>query len=99
MKYLSFDIAEVDADIRCLEAMASTASAEHAAVMAEVGRVLDWAWQAYPHTHGRIDDGMDWDHDLAVVEEAGGWHTVCLTLTATRGFTDDLLLWMAADAC
>lgn len=96
MKYLSFDIGEVDADICWLEAMASTAGAEHAAVMAEVGQVLDWAWHAYPDTHGRVDDGMDWDHDLAVVVEAGGWHTVSLTLTATQRFTDDLLLWMDA---
>ena len=92
MKYPSFDISQVDVDIWCLEAMASTAGADHAAVMAEAGQVLDWAWQAYPHTHGFVDDGMDSDHDLAVIVEAGGWHTVSLTFTATQRFTDDLLL-------
>ncbi len=91
MRYLSFDIAEVDAGICCLEAMASTSDADHAAVMAEVGQVLDWAWQCYPATHGAVDDGMDWDHDVQVVVEAGGWHTVSLTLTASQRFADDLL--------
>ena len=44
MDYLTFALDEVDDGIATLEAMASTTAAQHAAVMAEVQRVLDWAW-------------------------------------------------------
>ena len=52
----------------------------HAAVMAEVRQLLDWAWRAFPHAHGPADEGMDWDHDLQVNAEAGGWQAVTLTV-------------------
>lgn len=88
MHYLLFD-ASLGADgITTLEAMASTAAASHAAALAEARQVLDWAWQQFPDTHGPVDDGMDWDHDLQVVVEAGGWHTVTLTLTGTDRFVE-----------
>jgi hypothetical protein len=59
--------------------------------MAEVHQVLDWAWQRFPHTHGPVDDGMDWDHDLQVSVEDGHWHAVTLTLTGSSHFIDEFL--------
>lgn len=86
MHYLSFEPSEGADGVTTLEAMASTATEQHAAVMAEAQQVLDWAWRRFPHTHGPADDGMDWDHDLQVQVEEGGWHTVTLTLTASERF-------------
>jgi hypothetical protein len=86
MDYLSFDLDEVDDGVATLETMASTRLEQHAAVLAEVQQVLDWAWRQFPDAHGPIDDGMDWQHDLQVTVEPGGWHTVTLTLTGTRHF-------------
>jgi hypothetical protein len=31
---------------------------------------------------------MDWDHDLQVIVEEGGWHAVTLTLTGTARFAE-----------
>lgn len=91
MDFLTFDLAEVDEGVSSLEAMASTTEAQHAAVMAEVREVLDWAWLRYPKSHGPIDDGTDWDHDLLVTVEDGGWHTVTLTLTGRARFIEDFI--------
>jgi hypothetical protein len=91
MDFLSFDIDAIADGISTLEAMASTPTAQHAAVMAEVQQALDWAWQQFPDGHGPVDDGMDWDHHLQVTLEDGGWHTVTLTLTGTDRFVQDFL--------
>jgi hypothetical protein len=91
MDFLTFDLAEVDDGVSSLEAMASTAMEQHPAVMAEVQRVLDWAWRRYPDSHGPLDDGTDWHHDLQVTIEDGGWHTVTLTLTGTARFVEDFV--------
>ena len=91
MDFLTFDVAEVDDGVSSLEAMASTATAHHAAVMAEVQQVLDWAWAWFPNSHGPIDNGMEWDHDLQVTVEDGGWHTVTPTLTGTGRFVDEFI--------
>ena len=100
MNYLSFDLSDNDEGVTTLEALASTSAAQHAAVMAEVQQVLDWAWQRFPHTHGAADDGMDWDHDLQVHVEgdahAGQWHAVTLTLTGSQRFVDE---FFAAFGC
>jgi len=88
MDYLSFDLSDDAQGVTTLEAMTSTLAAQHAAVMAEVQQVLDWAWQHFPDTHGPLDDGMDWDHDQQLVMEAGGWHTVTLTLSGSPRFID-----------
>lgn len=88
MRYLSFDLSLGDDGVSTLEAMASTPAAAQAAVMAEARQVLDWAWQQFPHTHGPAEDGNDWDHELAAGVEAGGWHTLTLTLTASQAFVD-----------
>ena len=91
MQYLSFELSEGDDGVTTLEAMASTAAGQHAAVKAEVQQVLDWAWRAFPRTHGPVDDGHDWDHDLQVQVESGGWHSVTLTLTGSPRFVDALI--------
>lgn len=91
MHYLSFDPSE-DADgVTTLEAMASTAAGQHAAVMAEAQQVLDWAWQHFAHSHGPVDEGMDWDHDLQVQVEDDRWHTVNLTLAGSPRFVEAFL--------
>lgn len=91
MHYLSFDLSENTEGVTTLEAMASTAAAQHAAVMDEVQRVLDWAWQQFPHTHGPVDEGGDWDYDLQLSVEDGGWHVVTLTLAGSAAFVDAFL--------
>ena len=91
MPYLAFELQEDAEGVITLEAMASTIAQHHAAVMAEVEQVLDWAWQHFPQTHGPADEGMDWDHDLQVVVEDARWHAVTLTLTGSRRFIDELL--------
>lgn len=91
MDYLSFERSD-DADgTTTLEALAATPAAQHAAVMAEVQQVLVWAWQHYPHSHGPVDDGMDWDHDLLVAVEGGHWHAVTLTLAGSARFVAHFL--------
>jgi hypothetical protein len=91
MDYLCFDVSDNTDGVITLEALASTPAGQHQAVLAEVRRVLDWAWHHFPDTHGRTDDGMDWDHDLQDTVEAGGWHAVTLTLTASERFAQEFL--------
>ena len=86
MHYLSFELAESGEQVTSFEAMASTGIAQHAAAMAEVRRVLDWAWSSFPDAHGPVDDGNAWDHELQLTTEAGGWHVVSLTVTSSAAF-------------
>jgi hypothetical protein len=88
MQYLSFELSEGDDGVTTLEAMAATAAAQHAAVMAEVQQVLDWAWSGFPRSHGPVDDGHDWDHELQLTVDDGHWHSVTLTLTGSQRFVD-----------
>ncbi|GAA0764661.1 hypothetical protein LRH25_09965 [Ideonella azotifigens] len=90
LRYLSFDLSDNDEGVTTLEALASTSAAQHAAVLAEVQQVLDWARQHFPHGHGPLDDGMDWDEDLQVSVE-GPWHSVTLTLAASARFVEAFL--------
>lgn len=91
MRYLAFDLSDNADGVLTLEAMASTGAQAHAQVMDEVDEVLAWAERHFPHTRGAADDGMDWDHDLQVTEEDGGWHTVTLTLSASPAFAQAFL--------
>jgi len=91
MHYLMFDLSEGSDDVATLEAMASTRADAHAAVLAEVQQVLDWAERHFPGQHGPAEDGQTWNHELLLQQEAGGWHTVTLTLTGTRHFAEALL--------
>ena len=86
LHYLTVDLSDNDEGIVTIEALASTSAVQHAAAMAEVQQVLDWAWRAYPHTHGPADDGGQWDHDLQVGVEGDGWHAVALTITGSAEF-------------
>ena len=88
LRYLSFELSEGDDGVSTLDAMASTGPDEQAAVLAEAQQVLDWAWRHFPHSHGPVDEGGDWDHHLHTAVEDGRWHVVALTLGATRRFVD-----------
>lgn len=88
MRYLSFEVSDAGDGRTTLEALAATSADEHAAVMAEVRAVLDWAWRNFGHSHGPGDAGMDWDDDLQVSVEPGGWHAVALTLAGSDAFTE-----------
>jgi hypothetical protein len=86
LRLLTLDISDNDEGVVTIEALASTSAEQHAAALAEAQALLDWAWRAFPHTHGPADDGGEWDHDLQVHVEADGWHAVSLTLTGTPEF-------------
>ena len=91
LQYLTLDLSDNDEGVATIEALASTSAAQHAAVMAEVRQVLDWAWRAFPHTHGPADDGGEWDHDLQVGVEDDGWHAVTLTITGSAEFAREFV--------
>ncbi len=91
LQLLTIDLSDNDEGVVTIEALASTSAAQHAAALAEAQQVLDWAWRSFPHTHGPADDGGQWDHDLQVVVEAGGWHAVTLTLTGTPAFAREFV--------
>jgi hypothetical protein len=59
--------------------------------MEEVQQVLAWAQRRFPHTHGPVDEGMDWDHDLQVKVEDGDWHAVTLTLAGSERFVEEFV--------
>jgi hypothetical protein len=90
VQYLTFDLSEAADGIATLEAQACTRGGQHAAALAEAHRLLDWAWQHHPGSHGPVDDGHSWHHDLQVLVEAGDWHRVALTITGTASFMHDL---------
>jgi hypothetical protein len=86
LQFLTLDLSDNDEGVVTIEALASTSAAQHEAVLAEARTLLDWAWHAFPHTHGAADEGGEWDHDLQVGVEGDGWHAVTLTLTGTPEF-------------
>lgn len=98
LQYLCFDLSDNTDGVATLEALASTppdAPQRHAAVLAEVQQVLDWAAAQFPHSQGPVEEGMDWDHDLQVRHEPDGWQAVTLTLTGSQRFVE---AWMQAFA-
>ena len=50
--------------------------------------MLDWVWRLFPHSHGPIEDGHEWLHDLQITVEDGHWQVVTLTLAASPRFVD-----------
>ena len=56
LRLLTVDVSDNDEGVVTIEALASTAAAQHAAALAEARQVLDWAWRAFPHTHGPADE-------------------------------------------
>ena len=88
LRWLTVDVSDNDEGVVTIEALASTDAAGHAFALAEAQALLDWAWRAFPDTHGPADDGGQWDHDLqaGADADAGGWQSVSLTLTGTPEF-------------
>jgi hypothetical protein len=88
LRWLTLDVSDNDEGVVTMEAQGATSAAQRAAAEAEAAAILAWAWGAFPHTHGPADDGGEWDHDLQLRDEGGGWHAVVLTLTGTARFAD-----------
>ena len=86
LRWLTLDVSDNDEGVVTIEALAATDAAGHAQALAEARSLLDWAWCAFPDTHGPADDGGQWDHDLQSGVDADGWHSVALTLTGTPEF-------------
>jgi hypothetical protein len=91
MKYLTVELFESDDGQASLEALACTSERHHGDALAEAQALLQWAWQARPHSHGPLDEGHEWDHDLQTQIGSDGWCTVSLTLTGPRPFLEELL--------
>lgn len=90
LQVLLFDRAEAGDGVTTLHALAAVApdhqTTLQAAVQAEAQRVLDWAWQHFAHSHGPLDEGADWDHDLHTGTTADGWWELSLTISASDAF-------------
>ena len=93
--YLDFDYSEDEDGNGCFDALADTPAERHAAVLAEVALVLDWAQAAFAGQHGALDEGGAWDHDLqvlpgeanaAVAAVAAERCSVSLSLSGTPAF-------------
>jgi len=91
MRYLTFDRSEGDDGVHTFEAMASTPAARQDEVMAEVRQVIGWARDHFGDTEGPVEDGMDWQHDLQLTNEPGGWSSVTLTLGTSARFAEAFL--------
>jgi hypothetical protein len=64
LNYLEFDYSE-DADgVGTFDALAATAPAHNATVLAEVATVLAWAHHAFEAQRAPLDEGGEWDYDL-----------------------------------
>jgi hypothetical protein len=92
LRWLTLDVSDNAEGVVTIEALASTDAAGHAFALAEARSLLDWAWQAFPDTHGPADEGGQWDHDLQSGADADGWHSVALTLTGTPAFAEAFVL-------
>lgn len=87
LRALCFDLIEGTDGITTLDAVAATRQpAQHAAVLAELAQVQAWCRREFPHGQGPVDDVSDWDEDLQVQQDADGWHTVSLSLSASARF-------------
>ncbi|MEY4564671.1 MAG: hypothetical protein RLZZ618_3948 [Pseudomonadota bacterium] len=64
LNYLVFDYSDNTEGLGHFVAMASVTPERVAALRAEIALVLDWAFDAFPHSHGPFEDGGEWDHDL-----------------------------------
>ena len=101
LHYLDFDYSEDEDGNGCFDALADTPAERHAAVMAEVRLVLDWALATFAGQQGALDDGGAWDHDLQVLPKVAstasaaradstalgaGRYSVSLSLSGTPAF-------------
>jgi len=64
LNYLEFDYSEDAHGIGTFDALAATAPAHNAAVLAEVAVVLAWAYDAFEAQRAPLDEGGEWDYDL-----------------------------------
>lgn len=69
LDYLSFDYSEDTDGTGTFDAMASVWPEQVGAIHAEIVRVLDWAYGAFPGTRGPVAEGGEWDYDLHGVRE------------------------------
>jgi len=96
LRWLTIEVSDNDEGVVTIEALAATDAGGHASALAEARAILDWAWRAFPDTHGPADDGGQWDHDLQVSTE-DGWHSVALTLSGTAGFAHAFAMEFVAE--
>jgi hypothetical protein len=64
LNFLEFDYSEHVDGVGTFDALAATASAHNAAVLAEVATVLAWAQHAFEGQRAALDEGGEWDYDL-----------------------------------
>ena len=83
MDHLCFERSEDAEGIVTFEAMASTAAEAAARVREEALRAMAWARREVPHGPGPLDEGHDWDQQLAEHVEDGRWHVLTLSFAAT----------------
>lgn len=69
LNYLDFDYSEDEQGNGTFDAMASTSVQQVAAVRAEIARVLDWAYEAFPDMRAPLDEGGEWDYHLEGQQE------------------------------
>ncbi len=89
LHHLTVDLSEDTDGVGTVELMASTDPSQADVVDAEVQSVLNWARRCFADSHGPLEDGHDWDHDLQVTTEATAgraWRTVTLTLSGSPAF-------------
>ena len=90
LRYLEFDCSEDTQGCSTFDAMASTEASHVAAVRAEIARVLDWAYAAFPDGQAPLDDGGEWDYDLHSQQEWTAPETLVYDEN-THEFTDFML--------
>lgn len=98
LRYLTCDHAETTDGDAVLEISASTRAAQQAAVLAEVQQVLAWCEAQRPGDQGPREEGHAWQHDLLVLPEDGGWHSVALTIRADEALAQALATAFFPDA-
>jgi hypothetical protein len=94
LRYLDFEHSEDTEGVGVFEAMACVATVHVPTVLAEVTLVLDWAFAAFPGSHGPLEEGFEWDHDLQRQQEPVGSetrHTVTLSLSGRPAFCQAFL--------
>lgn len=69
LRYLDFDYSEDAHGHGSFEAMASVPAHRVAAVRAEIARVLDWAYAAFPDQRAPLEEGGEWDYQLEGQQE------------------------------
>ncbi len=64
LTYLEFDYSEDANGVGTFDALAATAPAHNALVLAEIATVLAWAHDAFEAQRAPLDEGGEWDYDL-----------------------------------